>query len=469
MSKSPPADPIVALDRAHVWHPFTPFDTWMSPDFEMLSIVRAKGSTLHDQHGRRYLDGNSSIWVNLHGHRCAPIDRAIKAQLDRVAHTSFLGLTNDRAPDLAARLVRASNRGRRGPFARVFLSDDGSTAIEAGVKIVFQGFRLRGEKDRTTFVNLAGGYHGDTVGAMSVGQSDLFHGAYKPLLFPSESAMAPHCYRCPYNRAKPDTADARTTRKCHWECVGEFRKAVKNAGRRFAGAVVEPLVQGAAGMIMHPSGYLAQTAEIVRAAGGRLILDEVMTGFFRTGKMFAHFHENVRPDVLALAKGLTAGYLPLAATLVTDEITEPFQGGIERTFYHGHSYSGNQLGCAAALANLDLLEAPKFAPRLALRIREMETLRERFWQHPDVGDVRQTGLILAVELVRNRRTREPFPAAERIGWKVSEACRRFGLLTRPIGNTLLLMPRLNVTAAELRRMITALEAGLHDALPPARL
>jgi adenosylmethionine-8-amino-7-oxononanoate aminotransferase len=376
-------------------------------------------------------------------------------------------LTNQLAPKLAAQLVALANVGGAG-LARVIFSDDGSTAIEAATKAVFQSFQLVGERKRRQFICLDGGYHGDTVGAMSVGKSTTFHGAYKPLLFKTRAAMAPFCYRCPFNKAKPEEADARSYRKCGFECVGVFESTVRKAGDAFAGAVLEPLVQGAAGMIMHPRGYLSAVSDIVKDRGGRLILDEVMTGFMRTGRMFAFQHEKCHPDAVALAKGLTGGYLPMAATLVSDPIVRPFMGGLERTFYHGHSYSGNQLGSAAAVANLRLLQHPKLSGEIASKVSHLKKISSVFWRHPNVGDVRQTGLILAVELVENRLTRRPFNRRLRTGWRVSEAARNFGLLTRPVGDVLLLMPCLASRQHELDSMVQALWSALNVTLPPAK-
>lgn len=452
------------LDKEFVWHPFTPFDTWLSADFRALTIVRGEGARLWDSKGHSYLDGNSSIWVNLHGHRCRAIDKAIESQLRRIAHSSFLGMTNPLAPRLAGDLVALANT-EGAHLSRAIFSDDGSTAIEAAAKVVFQSFQLAGETKRRQFVCLEGGYHGDTVGAMSVGKSTTFHGAYKPLLFKTRAAMSPYCYRCPFNKAKPEQGDARSYRKCGFECVDAFASTVEKVGDAFAGAVLEPLVQGAAGMIMHPEGYLTAVSDVVRSRGGRLIVDEVMTGFMRTGRMFAFQHERCSPDVVAVAKGLTGGYLPMAATLVSDEIVQPFMGGLDRTFYHGHSYSGNQLGCAAASANLRLLRRPELLRRTADKIRRLKTLSSLFWDHPNVGDVRQTGLILAVELVHDRCTRQPFQRHLRTGWRVSEAARKFGLLTRPVGDVLLLMPCLAVRTKELETMVEALWDALCSILP----
>jgi len=368
------------------------------------------------------------------------------------------------APRLAAKLIELANAGN-GHLARVIFSDDGSTAIEAATKAVYQSFQLAGETNRRQFVCLDKGYHGDTVGAMSMGKSDSFHGAYKPLLFKTHASMSPYCYRCRFNKAKPEKADARSYRDCKFECVDEFRATIQRVGKSFAGAVIEPVVQGAAGMVMQPKGYLSAVAEIVRENGGRLILDEVMTGFMRTGRMFAFMHERCQPDVVALAKGLTGGYLPMAATLVSSQVVEPFMGGIERTFYHGHSYSGNQLGCAAASANLRLLGRKGLPAKLGEQARHLGELSSIFWEHPNVGDVRHAGHILAVEIVKDRRSRRSFDRGLRTGWRISEAAREFGLLTRSVGDVLVVMPCLASTKRDISGMIEALWLGLCKTLP----
>ncbi len=451
---------VVSLDRRYVWHPFTPFSVWLDENYEPTVVVEGKGCILKDARGKEYIDGNSSIWVNLHGHRNSRIDGAIRSQLRKISHSSFLGLTNELAPVLAEKLVafcRPSGTSDAANFpARVFFSDDGSTAIETAIKVVVQHFSMIGQQRRCKFVSLGRGYHGDTVGAMSVSKSDNFHGHYKKLQFASEQAMMPYCYRCPYNQAEPSAKDARCTRLCNFECVEEFRKAVEKCGDSFAGTVIEPTVQGAAGMVMHPKGYLSAVTEITKKAGGKVILDEVMTAFYRTGWPLAFHSEDCQPDVVCLAKGLTAGYLPLAATLVKADIVDSFIGGSERTFYHGHSYSGNQLGCAAALENLRILSNPQFAKGLQRKIKWLEKLSRVFWGLENVGDVRQVGLILAIEIVRSRETRESFNPDARTGWRISEAAKEHGLLTRPIGDVLLVMPPLVVTKSQLSECVEKL-------------
>ncbi len=452
------------LDRDYVWHPFTQMRDWNDPSNPPIVIVEGRGALLKADDGREYLDGNSSIWTNLHGHRRAEIDQAIRDQLDRIAHSSFLGLTNEAAARLACELVRVT--GLRG--AKVFFSDDGSTAMEAALKMVFKARLQRGEATRTTFVSLASGYHGDTVGAMSAGHSAIFHAAYKPLLFETREVMSPACYRCPHNRAEPVRGtDARMTRRCEWECVGELTTALDELGEKASALVMEPRVQGAAGMTMHPHGYLEKAAAACRQRGVWLALDEVMTGFGRTGAMFAFQHEKVAPDLVALAKGLSGGYLPIAATLASREIFDAFLGGYGelKTFFHGHSYTGNALGCAAALANLKIFETERTLEKNETLEQVLATHAAKFWKHPHVGDVRQEGMICAVEIVRDFKSREPFPWAERIGHRVCEAARKHGLLTRPVGDVLVLMPPYCVTENQIAQMVEALWLGLNEVLP----
>jgi adenosylmethionine-8-amino-7-oxononanoate aminotransferase len=451
------------LDRAHVWHPFTQMREWNDRARAPIVIVGGSGAVLKAEDGREFLDGNSSIWTNLHGHRRAEIDQAIRDQLGRIAHSSFLGLTNDVAARLARELVEVTGLSGH----KVFFSDDGSTAMEAALKMVHQARVQRREKARTTFVSFARGYHGDTIGAMSAGHSAVFHAAYKPLLFETREVMSPACYRCPFNRAEPVRGtDARLSRQCNWECADQLKSALDQLGESASAVVIEPRVQGAAGMRMHPHGYLERAAAACRERGVWLVLDEVMTGFGRTGKMFAYEHENVTPDLVALAKGLTGGYLPLAATLASREIFDAFLGDYAelKTFFHGHSYTGNALGCAAALASLKIFETEKTLERNAGLEQSLRKLAAKFWDHPNVGDVRQEGLICAIELVRDFVTRQPFDFAERIGHRVCEAARAHGLLTRPIGDVLVVMPPYCVTEAQLEQMVEALWRGLKDVL-----
>ena len=299
---------ITKLDRQHLWHPFTPNSVWLDPSTPIVSIASGQGTWLTASDGRRYLDGNSSIWTNLHGHAHPKINQAIRQQLDQIAHSSFLGLTHEPAVRLAEQLIHYVQLNPQTPtLSRVFFSDDGSTAIEAGLKMILQSFAQSGEKQRTQFISPKGSYHGDTVGAMSLSHSPAFHRHFQPILFPTQKVMTPSCYRCPYNRAKPEKADARLTRKCNFECATQAEEAIHQAGNQLAAWVLEPRVQGAAGMVMHPHGYATRTAQAAHQVGAKVLLDEVFTGFSRTGFPLASHAENVVPDVVALAKGLTGG------------------------------------------------------------------------------------------------------------------------------------------------------------------
>jgi len=499
---------LAQLDHAHVWHPFTQMRDWLRR--EPIVITSGRGAVLRDVHGREYLDANSSIWTNLHGHNHPKLNAALKRQLGKIAHSSALGFANEPASLLAAKLVemangelRMANRDgtrakansqfaiRNSQLTKVFFSDDGSTAMEVALKLAYEFTRrTRGPKSKPRFLSLTGAYHGDTVGAVSLGHIDLFHKAYGGLLFKTDQVMSPYCYRCPFNRAKPERADARVTRKCNWECVGKVEAkcaAARKRGNDYAAFVFEPLMQGAAGMIPQPAGWLKRVTDIARGHGALLVADEVMTGFGRTGAgekvgkresegstpahRPAHFltgsaAAGVQPDLLALAKGLTGGYLPMAATLATQAVFDAFLGEYEefKTFFHGHSFTGNQLGAAAGLASLELLAG---AASVKARARLEEDLRRELkslWSLPNVGDVRQVGLVAGVELVRDWRTREAFALAERAGIRVCEAMARRGVLTRPIGSVVVLMPPYCTTAAQVRRMVGALHEAVEEVL-----
>ena len=488
---------LAQLDRRYVWHPFTQMRDWLRR--EPIVIVSGQGAVLRDTHGREYLDANASIWTNLHGHNHPKINAAIRRQLKKIAHSSALGLANEPASLLAAKLVHAANtvcekrgRGEREhgmctvsfsplppfPLSKVFFSDDGSTAMEVALKLAHEFARRTGRSKKPRFLSLAGAYHGDTVGAVSLGHIDLFHKAYAGLLFKSDRVMSPYCYRCPFNRAKPERADARDYRRCNWECVGKVETkfaAQKKRRNPYAAMVVEPLIQGAAGMIPQPAGWLRRVAEIVRGNGAQLIADEVMTGFGRTGapstindqpstSLFACHQEGIQPDFLCLAKGLSGGYVPMAATLTTQEVFDAFLGEYEefKTFFHGHSYTANQLGAAAALASLEILQG---SASVRARQRLEQTLREELktlWSSPNVGDIRQVGLMVGVELVRDWRTREPFGLRERAGIRVCEAMARRGVLTRPVGNVVVLMPPYCTTPVQVRRIVESLPEALRE-------
>lgn len=496
---------LAQLDHRHIWHPFTQMKDWLAR--EPIVITRGQGAVLHDVRGREYLDANSSIWTNLHGHNHPKLNNALTRQLKKIAHSSALGFASEPASLLAAELVKVAGvKARSGetvkgtrpavpsaaaPLAKVFFSDDGSTALEVALKLAYQfAKRARGLK-RPRFLSLAGAYHGDTVGAVSLGHIDLFHKSYGGLLFKSDQVMAPYCYRCPFNRARPERNDARKYRKCQWECVGAVEKklsAKKKTGEPYAAFIFEPLMQGAAGMIPQPSGWLTQVTDLARAHGAQLVADEVMTGFGRTGvtchvtdktiasvirapeqaRLFATTRVGVSVDYLCLAKGLTGGYLPMAATLTTSEVFDAFLGEYHefKTFFHGHSYTGNQLGAAAGLASLELLRTAKSVRARAVLQKTLDDELKSLWSLPQVGDIRQVGLIVGVELVRDWRSREPFALRERAGIRVCEAMAARGVLTRPIGNVIVLMPPYCTTPAQARRMVQALRESVEETFRP---
>jgi adenosylmethionine-8-amino-7-oxononanoate aminotransferase len=446
--------PLAALDQQFVWHPFTQMRDWLAS--EPIVIESGRGAVLRDMQGREYLDANSSIWANLHGHQNSAINRAIQRQLKKVAHSSALGLANEPAALLAQKLSAAAR------LPKVFFSDDGSTAMEVALKLAYEfARRARGVK-KPRFLSLHGAYHGDTVGAVSLGHIDLFHKAYSGLLFKTDRVMAPYCYRCPYNRAKPERADARTYRKCNWECVGQVERAFKK--KKYSAFVVEPLMQGAAGMIPQPPGWLRSVADIVRAHGAQLIADEVMTGFKRASNhVIASHSEGVQPDFVALAKGLTGGYLPMAATLTTNEVFDAFLGRYDefKTFFHGHSFTANQLGASAALASLKLLEKEKSRRALELALTQNA---KALWNLEQIGDIRQSGVAMGIELVKNWRTREPFKLIERVGIRVCEALARRGVLTRPIGNVIVIMPPFCTAPKQVKQIFEALADSITETI-----
>ncbi len=472
-----PSNDPAELDRQYIWHPFTQMQDWLAE--EPIVIASGKGPKLTDQHGREYLDANASIWTNLHGHNHPKINQAIQRQLAKISHSSALGLANQPAARLAAKLIQLAEqktpglppRRQQPKLKKVFFSDDGSTAMEAALKLHFEHQRRANPKTSPRFLSLENAYHGDTVGAMSLSHSPLFHRAFRKIRFPVDRVMAPYCYRCPYNRAQPERADARNTRRCHWECIRQIERRIETAKRQnkpYTAFVVEPIVQGAAGMIVHPKGWLAKTVNLIRQHNMQLIADEVMTGFGRTGSLIASHQEGIQPDFLALAKGLTGGYLPMAATLTTQTVFNSFLGPYDsfKTFFHGHSFTGNQLGAAAALANLKLLQSPQSARRRQRLENRLETALQRLWKHPQIGDIRRAGLVAGIELVKNWRTRQPYPLSEQAGIRVCHAMSQRGILTRPIGNIIVLMPIYTMTQKQVDTIIAALAESIRETLPP---
>ena len=437
------------LDKRHIWHPFTPMKLWL--ESQPLVIVGAEGMELIDSDGNRYLDGVSSLWCNVHGHRVREIDEAIRSQLEKVAHTTMLGLASEPAIVLADRLMKIVPRN----LTKVFYSDAGATATEIAFKLAAQYWYNIGRPEKCEFVGFAEAYHGDTTGAMSVGRTTAFHKPYFPLLFRVHFAPTPYVYRSDW----PD--DPQRVKR---ESLARLEEILQEHASRVAAVAIEPVVQGAAGMIVQPDGFLRGVRELCTKHDVLLICDEVATGFGRTARMFACEHEDVQPDLMCVAKGITGGYLPLAATFATQEIFdaflgEPWEG---RTFFHGHTYTGNPLACAAAIASLELFEKHDLLTRVRERSDELSYMLDGLRELPHVGEIRQKGLMAGIELVEDRATRRPFDPRRRVGAQICQRIREQGIILRPLADTIVLMPPLAMQADDLRRIVTAIGVALRD-------
>jgi adenosylmethionine---8-amino-7-oxononanoate aminotransferase len=421
-------DLLIAAEKQHLWHPFTQMKTWCAPDHEPLVLVEGAGAILRDSHGREYIDGNSSIWTNIHGHCHPAINAAIKSQLDKVAHVSFLGSTNVPAIELAEKLAGCFPPRT---LTRIFYSDDGSTAVEVAVKMSLQYWQLCGRPAKTRFVAFENAYHGDTTGAASLGGVGTFTSRFSAIHFPVER-------------------------------VTGVESLSKRDPGQIAAAIIEPLVQGAAGIRLWPQGMLKPLRAWCDAHDVLLIFDEVLTAFGRTGRLFACEHESVLPDFLCLAKGLTGGCMPLAATLTTERVYEAFLGEYHelKTFFYGHSYCGNPLGCAAALASLKIFQQENTLETLKEKISILRELLDSLRILPNVSDIRQCGYIAGIEIQKD--SGEPFPWQNQTGARVCAAARKHGLLTRPILDTIVLMPPLCTTQEQLERAIDAIRRAIRE-------
>ncbi len=424
------------IDTHVLWHPFTQMKEYETENAPI--IVAGEGNYLIDIEGKRYLDGVSSLWVNIHGHRVKEIDEAIKSQLDRIAHSTLLGIGNVPSIQLAERLVEITPSG----LTKVFYSDNGSTGVEIALKMAYQYWQNIGRKKKTKFLSFYNAYHGDTLGAVGVGGISLFHQIYGNIIVPSLKIPSAYCYRCPWKQ---------TPATCDRACFKILEETIKRNADILAAVIIEPIIQAAAGMIVWPKGYLKHLRELCDRYEVLLICDEVATGFGRTGKMFACEHEGITPDFMVLSKGITGGYLPLAATLTTDKVYQAFYDDYEKlkTFFHGHSYTGNPLACAAALANLELFKKNNIIEKLTFKIVQLKKHLERFWELPHVGDIRQAGFMVGIELVKDKKTKEPFPLAKRTGHQVIRAARKRGLIIRPLGDVIVILPPLSITEEEL--------------------
>ncbi|MEW6067280.1 MAG: adenosylmethionine--8-amino-7-oxononanoate transaminase [Nitrospirota bacterium] len=486
------------IDRKYIWHPFTQMKEWV--DEIPIIISESRDCFIKDIYGRWYLDGVSSLWVNIHGHRKKEIDEAIKSQLDSIAHSTLLGLSNVPAIRLAEKLITIVQKslpphppltkggllgevsltkeekggkahganlpssplekGGKGRFekgshelSKVFYSDNGSTAVEVALKMAFQYWIHRGVEGKNTFVALNNAYHGDTLGAVSVGGVDVFHKAFGPLLFKTYKSPSPYCYRCELGRKYPE---------CKLACLDKMEEILKAHSSKIAAMIIEPLIQAAGGMITSPPEYLKGVRELCTKYNILMIADEIATGFGRTGKMFACEHEDVVPDIMCLSKGITGGYMPLAVTLATNEIYNAFLGEFKelKTFFHGHSYTGNPLACSAALACLDLFEKEKVLDGLEGKIKILRSWLKDVSELQHVGDVRNAGFMAGVELIRDKQTKEPYDWAEKMGWRVAYHARDNGVFIRPLGNVIVIMPPLIISEQNLNQLLKVIKNSI---------
>lgn len=441
------------LDKAHLWHPFTPMKQWLASD--QIVIEAAEGFELIDTAGRRYVDGFSSLWCNLHGHRVKQIDNAIRDQLGKVAHSTLLGLASIPSIELARRLVEIAPAGDGPRLTKVFLSDSGATAVEVAVKMAFQYWHIRGQHSRRKFIAFKESYHGDTLGGVSLGGIDIFHRIFAPLLFETTFVQSPCQF---YHPSGDGAADA---------VLAEI-DAILSRHREYAAIVLEPLIQAAAGMLTAPMGFLKRLREMADRHGVLLIADEVATGFGRTGTMFACQREGVAPDLMCLGKGLTGGYLPVAATLASGEIFDAFCGEDEgtgyagRVFFHGHTFTGNALGCAAANASIDLISSSGLLGELPGKVDRIAEALRPLREHPNVGDIRQCGMMVGIDLVQSREPREFFPAARRVGSAICNLAMKRGIMIRPLGDVIVLMPAPAMDDPTLDRLLDCAVESIHE-------
>jgi adenosylmethionine-8-amino-7-oxononanoate transaminase len=486
-------------DKKYIWHPFTQMRDWERE--RPLVIDEGRGCFIRDHDGKWYLDGVSSLWVNIHGHRKREIDEAIKEQIDKISHSTLLGLSNEPAIRLAEKLVgivekslgrstiahgsvsemsfplvgnpseerlRASRSDKQdshtygllsndhlSSLSKVFYSDNGSTSVEVALKMAFQYWKHKGTKDKSSFLSLNNAYHGDTLGAVSVGGIEIFHEAFRPLLFKTFRAPSPYCYRCEVDMEYPGCAVA---------CAEKMEEILHEHHNEIAAVIIEPIVQAAGGMIVSPPEYLKRVREACTRYGILLIADEVATGFGRTGKMFACEHESISPDILCLSKGITGGYLPLGATVATDEIYNTFLGEFRdlKTFFHGHSYTGNQLACSAGLACIEIFEREETLKGAQPLIGLLEKKLQEMSLMEHVGNVRNKGLMAGIELVKDKKTREPYEWEEKIGWRVAYYARDKGVFIRPLGNVVVIIPPLCISLEDLGMMLKVIEDGIRS-------
>lgn len=441
-------------DKKFIWHPFTQMKGWAEE--KPIIIREGTGCFLKDINGRWYLDAVSSLWVNIHGHRKKEIDDAVIEQLGKIAHSTLLGLSNESSIKYAEKLINLTDKsfcGLKPNLSKVFYSDNGSTAVEVALKMAFQYWIHKGEKNRHAFLSLNNSYHGDTLGAVSVGGIEIFHDTFSPLLFKTFKAPAPFCYRCELERELAT---------CAFACLDKMEKIFKTYSNEIAAVILEPLVQAAGGMLVWPEGYLKGVRKLCDRYNVLLIADEVATGFGRTGKMFACEHEAVVPDIMCLSKGITNGYMPLAVTLSTDGIYDAFLGEYSelKTFFHGHSYTGNPLACAAATACIGIFEKENTLEALQPKIKLLEKRLFEISELPGVGNVRNKGMMAGIELVKDKKSKTPYPWEDKMGWKVAGKEREKGVLMRPLGNVLVVLPPLSISSDNLNYLMDTIKKSI---------
>ena len=460
---------LIISDKNNIWHPFTQMADWLNDDPSVpLIIDKAKGLYLYDVDGKKYLDGVASLWVNLLGHKNSKIDKAIKKQINKVSHSTFLGLTHIPAIKLAEKLLKILPSNLK----KIFYSDNGSTAVEVALKMAYQYWQFKNEK-RTMFLSLKNAYHGDTIGAVSVGGADLFHSRFKSLLFENCFVMSPYCYRCIHRKNEvkfpsnvKNFKDHNIQMGCRGECIRQVESVLIKNHKNIAAAIIEPLNQAASGMIIMPKGYLREYANLCKRYEVFLICDEVATGFGRTGKMFAIEHEGVKPDFICLSKGITGGYIPLAVTATTNDIYDVFLGKYEefKTFFHGHSYTANPLACAAANSVIDILKQDKILQKLQPKIKYLEKELVALSRHDKVGNIRHCGVMVGIEIVKDKKTCKSYDCKLKLGAKICNDIRKHGIIIRNLGDTLVMFLPLTITSRETSAIINAIKTELDNLL-----
>lgn len=429
---------LVGRDLRSLWHPFTQHSVW--PADEPVVVDRAEGMHFWDTDGNRYLDGVSSLWVTVHGHRVPEIDAAVREQLARLAHSTFLGLTHEPGIELAERLLATAPAG----LTRVFYAGDGSSAVEAALKMAFQATAQTQVRPRPLYLHVAEGYHGDTLGAVSVGGMDLFHATYRPILLETRMVPSPGVLAAGQTRAERAA-----------QVLAEMRAALERSAGQVCAVVVEPMVQAAGGMLTHDVSFVRGVRQLCDEHGALMVVDEVATGVGRTGRMWAVEHAGVEPDLMTCGKGLTGGYLPLSAVLAREQVYEAFLGAPAeaRTFFHGHSYTANPLCCAAAIANLDLMaergtvaRAAHVGERIGEQLKDLES-------YDGVREVRRIGTMTGIEVA---------PTGDRTGFRVCQAARRRGVWVRPLGDVVVLMPPLAIGDADLETLCGVVDESIRE-------